>query len=569
MKEKLKNIKGLTIARCGAFAVVMFLIIILAWNCDDAYHAYVMAKNLVEGNGFVYNLGERVNASTCPLFTLLVAAVYAVVGDMYLSGILTCVICSGIAVWFVFFKFCKNIQSVLLALICLGCANGFLTYATSGLENCLLFCMMAVIYFMVMSKEEYGKKDLFFLAMFIGILMGARMDNVLLVAPIGIYVYFFAKKKEISIPKSVGLGILGVFPFWVWEIFSVVYYGFLFPNTAYIKLGTGLPLTNYLSRGISYMITALLNDPVLLVMPLLYGIFAVIKKDKKHILMAAGTWIYLAYVVYIGGDFMLGRHQTVPFFSAVCGLCVMFGQSVSERKSSESNAKEVSAGQAEDMSQQTAELAGEIQTDKQQKKMRNMLNGTIIAAAACAVFAFTFGATEGKRYLWNGDKYFMQCMDVADERAYYSPTTGLLAYLSTKDGDYEGIVTETFNTVEVEEMLSRETHGGQLYRGASGILVYYYLEGVHVYDFYGLADAFLARLQATYDDHWRIGHMQREIPAGYEETVITGVNCIEDEKLHEFYDALSIVIKGDLWSVERFKEIWRMNTGYYNDLLGY
>ena len=53
MKEKFKNMKGLTIARCVAFTVVMFLIIILAWNCDDAYHAYVMAKNLVEGNGFI------------------------------------------------------------------------------------------------------------------------------------------------------------------------------------------------------------------------------------------------------------------------------------------------------------------------------------------------------------------------------------------------------------------------------------------------------------------------------------------------------------------------------------
>lgn len=97
-------------------------------------------------------------------------------------------------------------------------------------------------------------------------------------------------------------------------------------------------------------------------------------------------------------------------------------------------------------------------------------------------------------------------MDVADERGYYIPTTGLLAYLQTKDGDYEGAVTKTFNTVEVEEMLSREHPGGELLRGASGILVYYYLEGVYVYDAYGLADAFLARLPAVYDEHWRIGH---------------------------------------------------------------
>lgn len=531
MKERLKSIEGLTIARCAAFAIVMFLVIILAWNCDDAYHAYVMAKNLVEGNGFVYNLGERVNASTCPLFTLLVAGVYAILGDMYLSGILTCVICSGIAVWFVFFKFCKNIQSVLLALVCLGGANGFITYATSGLENCLLFFMISLVYFIVMTKEEYGKKDLFLLAVVIGVLMGARMDNVLLVAPAGVYVYFFAKEKEISIPKSVGIGVLGVFPFWMWEIFSVVYYGFLFPNTAYIKLGTGLPLTNYLSRGVSYMLTALLNDPVLLAIPLIYGVLAVIKRNKKHMLMAAGAWIYLAYVIYIGGDFMLGRHLTVPFFSSVCGLVILVAEVVAE------NSK--------------------------------VLVGITMAAVGCVVFALSFGILEGKRYLWNGDKYLMQCMDVADEREYYIPTTGLLAYLDTKEGDYEGIVTKTFNTVEVEEMLSRETPGGELLRGASGILVYYYLEGIHVYDAYGLADAFLARLPAVYDDHWRIGHMQREIPAGYEETVVTGVNCIEDEKLHEFYDELSVVIKGDLWSWERFKTIWRMNTGYYNDLLGY
>lgn len=559
MKEKLKKPDGLTIAKCAAFTAVMFLIIILAWNCDDAYHAYVMAKNLVNGNGFVYNLGERVNASTCPLFTLLVAAVYALLGDMYLSGILTCVLCSGIAVWFVFFKFCHNMKSVLLAFLCLGGANGFITYATAGLENCLLFCMTALVYFFVTGKEEYGKKDLFFLAVVIGILMGARMDNVLLVAPAGVYVYFFAKKKEISIPKSVGLGVLGVFPFWMWEIFSVVYYGFLFPNTAYIKLGTGLPLTNYLSRGISYMLTALLNDPVLLLMPFLYGLFAVWRRDLKHILLAGGTWIYLAYVIYIGGDFMLGRHLTVPFFCAVCGLTLLFKKAAGEP--------------AADVRAETGEGLAAAKQDGETKRKNaggtRLLTAVIVAAAGCIVFALSFGALEGKRYLWSGDKYLMQCADVADERTYYSPTTGLLAYLQTKDGDYEGVVTKTFNTVEVEEMLARETPGGELKRGASGILVYYYLEGIPVYDAYGLADAFLARLPAQYDEHWRIGHMQRRIPEGYEETVVTGQNCIEDEKLHEFYDALSVVIKGDLWSAERFRTIWRMNTGYYNELLGY
>ena len=47
------------------FAITIFL---CSWNSDDAFHGFVMVKNLLNGNGFVYNVGERVNAATCPLF---------------------------------------------------------------------------------------------------------------------------------------------------------------------------------------------------------------------------------------------------------------------------------------------------------------------------------------------------------------------------------------------------------------------------------------------------------------------------------------------------------------------
>ena len=34
------------------------VVVLLAWQSDDSYHAYAMAKNLVDGNGFVYIIGE-------------------------------------------------------------------------------------------------------------------------------------------------------------------------------------------------------------------------------------------------------------------------------------------------------------------------------------------------------------------------------------------------------------------------------------------------------------------------------------------------------------------------------
>ena len=41
---------------------------------DDAYITFRYARNLLAGNGFVFNPGERVLGTTTPLFTLILAA---------------------------------------------------------------------------------------------------------------------------------------------------------------------------------------------------------------------------------------------------------------------------------------------------------------------------------------------------------------------------------------------------------------------------------------------------------------------------------------------------------------
>ncbi|MFN8425377.1 MAG: hypothetical protein U0X87_03830 [Anaerolineales bacterium] len=35
----------------------------------------------------------------------------------------------------------------------------------------------------------------------------------------------------------------------------------------------------------------------------------------------------------------------------------------------------------------------------------------------------------------------------------------------------------------------------------------------------------------------------------------------------QYYEKLKIIISGDLWSWDRIKVIWKMNTGQYDDLL--
>ena len=48
---------------------------------DDAYITFRYARNIVEGQGFVYNPGVRTLGTTTPLYTLLMAAIGAITGS--------------------------------------------------------------------------------------------------------------------------------------------------------------------------------------------------------------------------------------------------------------------------------------------------------------------------------------------------------------------------------------------------------------------------------------------------------------------------------------------------------
>jgi arabinofuranosyltransferase len=94
--------------------------------------------------------------------------------------------------------------------------------------------------------------------------------------------------------------------------------------------------------------------------------------------------------------------------------------------------------------------------------------------------------------------------------------------------------------------------------------------GPHYYllDECALADPLLARLPAVFKEEWRPGHFRRVVPKGYRESVASGGNDIADPQLREFYEHLSRITRSTpLWSPERLRTIWRMNTGGYAKLV--
>jgi len=98
-----------------------------------------------------------------------------------------------------------------------------------------------------------------------------------------------------------------------------------------------------------------------------------------------------------------------------------------------------------------------------------------------------------------------------------------------------------------------------------------YAAGPNVYllNHMGLSDVLTARLPMDKgrDPKWRIGHIWRKIPEGYVESLIQNKNLIKDKNLSLYYDKILTIIRGDIFSVNRFNTIYEMNTGKYDYLI--
>ena len=83
-----------------------------------------------------------------------------------------------------------------------------------------------------------------------------RQDLLILVAPIAIAWLVRKDLRRAAISSLTGVGAIAA-----WELFSLIYYGSLIPNTALAKLNTGLPLATRITQGFRYLGDFAVRDP--------------------------------------------------------------------------------------------------------------------------------------------------------------------------------------------------------------------------------------------------------------------------------------------------------------------
>lgn len=509
MYKKTQNLKGNYSQILQAVVVIsVFLIILLrAWISDDAYITLRTVDNLINGYGLTWNVNERVEVFTHPLWMLLLSFFYFFTHEAYLTTIfvsLSLVIFTLIYLQ----KKIKPLSHLILVFLALGLSNAFVDYATSGLENVLNYTLFTIFFFQFFGEKE--PKDNYLKIVFLAGLIGmTRLDLLLMILPLLVYVFFQQSNKW----QAIKTGFLALSPLIIWEIFSYLYYGYMFPNTYYAKVFSGLPHFDILIQGLHYFVASLKRDPLtilVLIFSIFYGLFS---KNAPIKLISFGLLLYLIYIVNIGGDFMVGRFITTPYIISVLVL--------------------------------SQTLCRKLDLPK-----------TIITGIFLFIMGFISPIPTFQQLNPMGN--FEAYKGIVDEREIYYYGTSLFRY-------------GKFN---LEPNLDWINDGRELKRDAKdfdyhvkpylsvGFLGYFAGPNNYIIDRTGLGNAFLAHQPMNDLSDWRIGHYEREINEDYLESLKQNKNLIIDSNLRDLYEDVVIRTQNDVFETTRLRYI--LNLQIFN-----
>lgn len=305
----------------GFVIIGMYAVFSRLWACEDAYITFRYIDNFLNGHGLVYNIGDRVEGFTHPLWLFLVTLPAALGVSIRLSALLiSLALTLSTLILLAFFD--KNRKggeiAVPFALVLFITHIGFRDFSVSGLEFPLACFLMVVFYL------SYKRYDLLARPIWHGSLLAllylTRPELALLTVSFYAVLLYQATQALFSNQKArltahIKNVALFTLPIIViaggYHLFRGIYYGELFPNTYYAKDGSGA----YWSAGLIYLRHFWYYSPILLVVVLVtFGGALTNRKwrrwllsDKPRVVMLLQAALLMIYVTRLGGDFMAYR----------------------------------------------------------------------------------------------------------------------------------------------------------------------------------------------------------------------------------------------------------------------
>ena len=208
---------------------VIALLSLRLWHFhfDDAAIVYRIAENLAEGRGWVFNPGERTNASTSALWTLLLAA-----GTWVLGKAPTVAHLLDAAAWLGWGVLLYGIArqwmcSAVAFLTTLLFVSDPIFGLSTGLELHLL------IFWSLLAFRAESRSQSILLGVALGLMGLTRPDGILLS---GLLLFHHGLKNRVFPWRAILVALILIVP---WLLFSALYFGSLVPNTLAAKMAQG------------------------------------------------------------------------------------------------------------------------------------------------------------------------------------------------------------------------------------------------------------------------------------------------------------------------------------------
>jgi arabinofuranosyltransferase len=301
-------------------------VILDAGLVDDSYIFLRYADNLASGHGLVFNIGNRVEGFTSPLW----AVCLGIVGFLNLDLVLACEVLGiffGLAILVLFFLGWSHLSSqhgalVLCALMLFLATNpSYVYWSWSGMDTaCFTFLLTAS--FLAFLQQVEGTGTMVRSGTWFSLAAVARLD-MLSVLPVYLLFILYSNRhrKRLLWRKYVSfLGPLMSLPLlFLWRYH---YYGALLPNTYYAKAGVAVGVL--LESGLVYAARFALAYNLHLLGPLFLGALVLLRPSRRlraqwaFTLAIMGMWTMC--VVWVGGDHLAMFRFFVPILPLLAFL---------------------------------------------------------------------------------------------------------------------------------------------------------------------------------------------------------------------------------------------------------
>lgn len=483
-----------------AWAWVVLLCALVAWAfvrtaavTEDAFITFRVIDNALHGYGLVWNAGERVQPYTHPLWALLLLGAGALSGEIFHTALVLSLLLTLVCVALVV-RHAQGRLTAGWALLALLFSEAFIEYSGAALENALAHALVAALVVAWRSFPPASSRA-WVTALCGGLLVITRHDFAVLVAPAMLVLFARSTGRDRWAVLAAGAG-----PLLLWSIFSLIYYGSLWPNSAYAKLNNGMSLAESFAASQLYFRDLVKYDAVTALVIVVAALRGLLQGRWQMRSLALGLVLYLVYLGTAGGDYMGGRLFSTPLVLAVTMLALNV-------------------------------------------RLRWWWTAGLW-------FALTVGLGLHRGWMvW--DVHPHSEARRMSQHAWMYPFTGWQSTQRTPD----------FHNMPWGEQGLKARNEKYLAVAKCAVGLYGFNAGpaVYIVDPLAIADGFLARLPSKKPAY--PGHYERAFPDGYVETITSGQNQLRDPALKLLYDKMQLLARAPLFDRARLQAIWDINTG--------